>query len=67
MKTPEELQIEYSKLCVQAGDLRYRIKRLEADLERIDVEVKRLDQLYYQSTKIPQEELIENPQETKAP
>lgn len=67
MKTAEQLQTDYSMICAATGDLRFKIKRFEEDLERLDIEARRIDQLYRELTKIPKEEVIENTQETKAP
>lgn len=68
MRTEKELQDQYFQFCAQIGDLLWKVKRLEADLERIYVQVRNLDQEYIRVTRIPPEDTtLENSQETKAP
>lgn len=68
MRTERELQDQYSQFCAHIGDILWKIKRLEAELERIYVQVRGLDQEYIQVTRIPPEDTtLENVQETKAP
>lgn len=68
MRTEKDLQDQYSKYCVQIGDLIWKVQRLQADLERLYVQVRALDQEFIQITRTPDEDTtLENDQETKAP
>jgi hypothetical protein len=71
MRTQEHVQSDYARLCSQAGDLNYRIKKLEKDLERIHIELYRLDSEYMDMTRTPPEdthmEYPQTPEDTKTP
>lgn len=55
MKTQEQLREEYAQKCSIAGDLWHQKKKIDADLERLEIELRRLDQLYMDLIKQPPE------------
>lgn len=71
MRTQEHVQSDYARLCSQAGDVNYRIKKLESELSRIHVELHRLDSEYLDLTRTPPEntqmEYPQTPEQTKTP
>lgn len=52
-RTLEQVQAEYIELAKQAGDMSYRIKCFEADLERVH---NRMLELNQEATKLGQQE-----------
>lgn len=69
MRTKEEINQEYSKVCGQYGDLEFRIIRMKEDLENLVKRLRELEKEYSEVTRKPVEDLEypQNPEDTKTP
>lgn len=51
-KTAEQLKQEYSNLCLRAGDIQYKMKCNQRDLDMIQQEMQNLDIQYVQAVEL---------------